>query len=175
MPDGVIATVRQLVLVVVAFAVVGALAGVVWEWVWTPPEGVAYQGEWLLDIDGLRSDFSSTGLYVVIGTAAGLLTGALVGVVFPHREVASLVGVVLGSALAAWLMLRVGHALGPPDPRPLAAAADDYVRFPSDLRVVGRSPWVALPSGALSGWLVCLIITFHRAVPASPVSQASRG
>jgi hypothetical protein len=37
-------------------------------------------------------------------------------------------------------MFTVGHSLGPPDPRPLAAAMDDLERLPSDLRVAVQEP-----------------------------------
>ena len=39
----------------------------------------------------------------------------------------------VGAALAGFLMWRVGHALGPPDPRTVAATADDFDPIPSDL------------------------------------------
>jgi hypothetical protein len=106
------------VLVVLAtFALVGAIAGVVWEWLWTPPLGIVYRGQWILEPSGPDYEFSGTGWYVVVALAAGLLT-----------------------VLAGWLMFTVGHSLGPPDPRPLAAAKDDLERLPSDLRVAVKDP-----------------------------------
>ncbi len=143
--------------VLAIFAIGGAVAGVVWEWVWTAPSGVVYRGEWrLLDPVEATSDFSATGTYVVVASIAGLLLGALCGLVIHRRELLTLASVIAGAALAAWLMLRVGHALGPPDPRPLAASAKEFSPLPSDLRVVGKSPLVALPSGALLGLIVVL-------------------
>ena len=159
MPDrltGARAAALRLVVVVAAFAVVGALAGVVWEWLWTPPSGVVLDHELLLDGDGLRSDFSGTALYVLVAAVAGLLLSVALGVVLDRHEVVTLVGVVAGSALAAWLMLRVGVALGPPDPTPLARAAEDYTRIPDALHVSRDSPYTAFPAGAMIG----LIVTF---------------
>ena len=68
----------QAVAIVAIFAVAGALAGAVWEWVWTPPVGVAVHHQWLQDESGLRGDFSATGTYVLVAVAAGLLTGVVV-------------------------------------------------------------------------------------------------
>ena len=130
MPQRMRSVLRQVAVVLLLFAVVGVLAGVVWQWVWSPPTGVAYQGSWVLDVEGLTHDFSGTGLYVVVGAVAGLLAGAAAGVLFDRDELVTLAAVVAGAALAAWLMKEVGQALGPPDPRPLAEAADDYTPHP---------------------------------------------
>jgi hypothetical protein len=129
------------VLVVLAtFAVVGAIAGVVWEWLWTPPLGIVYRGQWILEPSGPDYAFSGTGWYVVVALAAGLLTALALGWVLVSGEITTLVAAVVGSVLAGWLMFTVGHSLGPPDPRPLAAAKDDLERLPSDLRVAVKDP-----------------------------------
>lgn len=148
---------RQVVVVIVVFAVAGALAGVLWEWIWTPPSGVVIDHELLLDGEGLRSDFSGTGLYVLIAAFGGLLLGVTVGVMSDRHELVTLLAVAVGSVLAAWLMLRVGLALDPPDPGPLARAAEDYTRIPDELHVEGRSPYTAFPGGALIGLAVVYI------------------
>ena len=157
---------RQVLLVVVGFAVAGALAGVVWEWVWAPPSGVALGGEFLLDGDGLRSEFSGTALYVVVATLAGLLLGVLVAVLSDRHELLTLVAVAVGSVLAGWLMLQVGTALGPPDPGPLASTAEDYTPLVDELRVSGRSPYIAFPAGALVGLIVVFIGLNRRSAAA---------
>lgn len=150
-----------MLLVLVVFTVAGALAGVVWEWLWTPPSGVAVGGEFLLDGDGLRADFSGTALYVLLASVMGLLVGVLVAVRTDRDELLVLAAVTVGSVLAAWLMLRVGLALDPPDPGPLAREAPDYTPLPAQLEVAGRSPFVAFPVGALVG-LIVVFIGLHR-------------
>jgi hypothetical protein len=145
------------VAVVALFAAGGMLAGLVWEWLWTPPSGVVVDGEWLLDTEALRADFSGTALYVLVATVTGLLLGTLAAMLFDRHELATLVAVVAGSALAAWLMWQVGHRLGPPDPELVARSAEDGARVPGRLEVVGRSPFAALPSGALLGVVVVFI------------------
>jgi hypothetical protein len=137
---GLSAVVTRVAVVLATFAVVGAIAGVVWEWVWTPPLGIVYRGEWLFEPAGPDYAFSGTGWYVVIALAAGLLTALVLGWVLVSGEVTTLVAALVGSVLAGWLMFTVGHTLGPPDPRPLAAAKDDLTRLPSDLRVATGDP-----------------------------------
>lgn len=147
----------QVVAVIALFAVGGALAGVVWEWLWTPQSGVVVEGEWLLDTEALRADFSGTALYVLVAAVTGLLLGTLAAMLFDRHEIATLVAVAAGSALAAWLMWRVGQSLDPPDPHLVARTAKDGTRVPGRLEVAGRSPFTALPAGALLGLIVVFI------------------
>lgn len=149
--------VRQVVVILLALAVVGALAGVVWQWLWTPPSGVVINHQWLQDESGLRGDFSGTGTYVAVAAVAGVLSGAVLGAVFDRRELLTLVTVLLGSALAAWVMYRVGLALGPTDPRDLAGSAKDGTHLPGRLVVSGDSPFRALPGGAMVGLVVVFL------------------
>ena len=148
----------QLGLVVAALAAVGALAGVVWQWIWTPTVGVVVDHRWTAgDALGLQHEFSGTGWYVAVALVAGLLAGVVAALLVDRAPLLTLAAVVVGSALAAWVMLLVGSALGPPDPDVVARTADDGTRLPMQLSVTGRSPWIALPSGALIGLLVVFI------------------
>ena len=157
-----------LVGVLLACAVAGVLAGIVWEWVWTPPSGIAYQGRWVLDEDGLPHEFSGTGWYVVVAASAGLLLGLATAVAARDREVLRLAALAVGAVLAGWVMFHVGHALGPPDPARLARGADDLTAIPGDLRVGGAelherwyaldsAAFVALPAGALLGFAAVML------------------
>ncbi len=160
-------------IIVALFAAGGVVAGVVWEWLWTPQMGVVVDHEWLLGLAGLRAEFSATGLYVVVASIAGLLIGALCGVLLDRAELVTLVAVLVGAALAGWVMVQVGHALGPPDPRELAETARNGTRFPSDLRIVGTSPYVAFPAGAALGLTVVLLGMTKRLAPAVDPPGAS--
>lgn len=157
MPERVRAALTRGLLVVAVFAAGGALAGVVWEWIWTPPSGVVIEHRYLLDGEGLRSDFSGTALYVLVAAVTGLLLGVLVAVRTDRSELLTLGAVVVGSVLAGWLMLQVGTAVDPPDPGPLAAEAEDLTRLPDELEVAGTSPYVAFPAGALVGLIVVFV------------------
>jgi len=151
-------TATELGLVVAAFALGGAVAGFAWERLWTPATGVVVDHRWRpADALALQQQFSGTGWYVVVGTALGLVLGIVASLLVDRVPLLTLVAVVVGSALAAWLMLRVGVALGPPDPQHVAAAAKDGTRLPAQLTVSGRSPFIAFPLGALLGLVIVLI------------------
>ncbi len=139
----------QVLAIVGCLVVAGALAGVVWEQIWTPPPGVAFHGTWVLDGEGLPEDFASTGLFALIGVIVGLVVGAIVALVFHEDEVFSLAAVVLGAALAVAVMWWVGTTLGPPDPAVLAKTADDFEPIVGNLTVRGLPAFLALPFGAI--------------------------
>jgi len=145
---------RQVVVSVLVLVVVGALAGLVWFWLWTPPTGVVVDHEWVQDERGLRGNFSATGSYVAVAAISGLLVAILLGVVFDRREIVTLVVVLLGSVLAGWVMYRVGLALSPADPRGLADSAKDGTRLPGQLAISGKSPFRAFPGGAMLGLVI---------------------
>ncbi|MCW2834648.1 MAG: hypothetical protein JWN68_2601 [Nocardioides sp.] len=146
---------------VLAFAVVGAVAGVVWELLWDAPDGLVFEGKWYLEPAGPDYAFSGTGWYVVVALVAGSLTALALGWLWPRHELVSLAAMVVGSTLAGWVMFKVGHALGPQDPQLLAAGKEDLSTLPSELSVVGAgddprlhifdsSAFVAFPVGAMT-------------------------
>lgn len=153
----VVPAIAQAGVALVVCAVAGVLAGAVWQWLWTPSTGVVVDHKWLLGLDGLRAEFSATGLYVLVASVAGLLVGTLCGLFLDRAELVTLVAVLVGAALAGWVMVQVGQVLGPPDPRELAETARNGTRLPSDLRIVGASPYVAFPAGATLGLAVVLL------------------
>jgi hypothetical protein len=146
--------VRQVVVILLVFAAAGALAGVVWEWLWKPPTGVVLDHRWLQDEAGLRGDFAGTGSYVLVAAVTGLLVAAALALVFDRAELVTLVTVLVGAYLAGWLMYHVGLALGPVDPQDLARTAPDNTHLPGKLIVSGASPERAFPAGALVGLVI---------------------
>lgn len=150
----VVRLVVQVLGIVAVFAVTGALAGVVWQWIWSPPTGVVVHHQWLQDEAGLRGDFSGTGTYVAVAVVAGFVSALLVGILFDRHEVLTLVVVLGASVLAGVLMHRVGSHFGPADPVDLARSAKDGTKLPGTLTVSGDSPFRAFPGGAVAGLLV---------------------
>jgi hypothetical protein len=138
----------------VLLVVAGALAGVVWVWLWTPPSGVVVDQQWVQDESGLRGDFSATGSYVAVAAVTGLLVAVLLGVLFDKAELVNLAVVLVGSVLAGWVMYHVGLALSPADPRSLADSVEDGTRLPGRPTVSGISPFQAFPGGAMLGLVI---------------------
>jgi len=139
----------QLAAVLAIFAAAGAGCGWLWFRLWDPPQGVAFEGKWYLDEDGLRGVFSSTGWFVVVAAGAGLVLGVVCALLFTRSELVTLLAVLLGASLATFLMWRVGLALSPADPHALARAAADGDHIPGRIEASGFSPFLVLPTMAL--------------------------
>ena len=158
---------------VATFAAVGALCGLLWFHLWQVPPGVVSDGEWFTDETGLRGDFAGTGLYVAIAALAGLVLGALAAWFLDRAELVTLVAVAAGSVLAAYLMLRVGYHLSPPDPQVVARTAEDGARVDGALRVHQWPPRLAFPFGALVGLVAVYSLTGGRTPPGWTGAAAS--
>lgn len=168
----VVATARTTLFVALAYVGAGAVAGVVWVWVWEPPSGVVVDGRWVHDPAGLSEAFSGTGWYVVIAVVAGLLT-ALAVTWWSRREIVTLVATLVGATVAGWVMYQVGQALGPTDPQVLAQGRADLTPLPGSLEIAGTGPdpepwspgssaFVAFPGGALAVLAAVFLTTDRR-------------
>lgn len=142
----------------------GVLAAWVWQSRWTPVTGVALGHEFLLDGQGAPEAFSATGSYVGWALVFGALAGLLAGVVTRSHELVTVVVLLCSAGVAGWLMAVLGHAWGPPDPRPLAQQLEDFEPLVADLRVSGVAPYLAFPAGALLGLMTSYLVesSIHR-------------
>lgn len=179
---------RTALLVLLAYVVLGAVAGVVWETIWTPPGQVIAQHQVFYDsYESLRRVFTGTGLYVVVSAVASGLLALTVTLLTRRRELLILGLVVVGSALAAAVMWKIGTSLAPADPATLAAHTTKRTNVSGELTVEGTSPFLVWPMTSL---LVLSLVFFawpghhlaHRARAASPpdsreadISRARRG
>ncbi len=138
--------------VVLVFAVVGVLLGVLWvEVVWSPALGQVSKGTWYpFDERSLSRETAGTSSYVLVAGIGGLVLGLLAAAVSARAELVVLAAVVVGGAVAACLMWWVGTTLGPADPATLAASVREGTELPGDLSVDGLSPFLVLPTTALA-------------------------
>lgn len=142
--------VRTVLLVLLAYAVLGALAGVAWEAIWTPPGQVISKHQVFYDsYASLRRAFTGTGLYVLVAAVASALLGLVVGLLTRGRELLMLVLVIVGSVLAAAVMWRVGTSLGPADPASIAAHTQGRQSVQGELSVAGSTPYLVWPMTSL--------------------------
>ena len=157
MPDRM--RVAHLALLVVGFLVAGAAGGVLWERLWKPTSGVAYDGQWYLEPAGPDIAFQAVALFVMIAFPLGLVLAVLAGL-RREGETTTVVTVLVAAIAAGVLMYAVGAALGPADPQALAAGSPDYTPLAGDLGLtapdVGRTAWhstalLAFPAGAMTG------------------------
>jgi hypothetical protein len=152
----------QALATVAVFAGAGAGAGWLWYKLWDVPSGVVSGGAWYTSEAGLRDDFEGVAWYVTIALAAGLVLGLLTAWAFDRSELVTLAAVVIGSVLAAYLMLRVGTHLSPPDPHELAKTAQDGDKLKGALRVTSWAPRGAFTFGALLGLAVVYAVSVGR-------------
>ena len=153
----------QALATVVLFAAVGAAAGWLWYKLWDVPSGVVSGGKWYTGEAGLRDDFQGVAWYVAIALVAGLVLGTLTAWLFDRSELATLVAVIVGSALAAYVMLRVGTHLSPADPHELAKTAQDGDKLKGALRVRSWAPKGTFTFGALVGLALVYAASTGRA------------
>ena len=156
-------------LLVLAFVLVGAGLGVLWaQVVWSPPQGRISAGTWYpLGERALSAQTGGTSTYVALAALGGLVLGGVSAWAASRAELLVLAAVVVGGALAAWLMWQVGTALGPPDPDSVSAA--DGTRLPGALTVAGVSPFLTLPTVALGVLTVALLVW-----PSSGLDRSAR-
>ena len=141
---------RTALVVLLAYAVVGAVAGVVWEWIWNPPGQIIDRHQVLFDsYASLRRVFTGTGLYALVGGLASALLALAVTTLTRGRELWVLLFVIVGSAIGAALMWRVGTQLGPADPASIAAHTSGHTAVPGDLSVTGKTPFLIWPMTSL--------------------------
>ena len=146
---------RDVAVVLVAFAVAGALGAFIWHWWWTPAAtGFVFENE---PYFGPDLEFRSTGTYVVVSAALGFLLGLVLTWLRDRDEVLTLVSLVVGGALAALLMAVIGHVLGPESAAAVARGAADGDSVTADLRVQPGPAYLPFPVSALIGALVVLL------------------
>ena len=141
----------EIVAILVLFAVAGVVCGWFWEHRWTPPSGLGYQGKWYPYGSGVEHVFDGTGSFVVIATVVGLVLGLACAWFFTASEIGTVVAVLVGGALAAWLMHTVGLHLAPSDLAEKARNATDAIPLKGSLRTYGDSYRVAFPGAAVVG------------------------
>jgi hypothetical protein len=165
----------QALVVLVLFCAAGAALGLLWERLWDPTEGMVVRHEWFVvddqlryDLDGLRNQFSGTGLFVLISLAAGLVLGVLSALLLARDEVVTMLAVALGAALGAVVMWQVGSHLGPPDPEVLAATAKRGTVLPDDLELGSPGALLAMPFAGLLGLCAVFLLVPGRSREATP-------
>jgi hypothetical protein len=152
----------QALVVLVVFGAVGAACGWLWYHLWDPPSGVVAEHQWFTSEAGLRDDFQGVAWYVAIALTAGLVLGILTAWLLDRSELVTLVAVIAGSVLAAYVMLRVGTHLSPGDPHELAKSAQDGTKLKGSLRVGSWPPRASFTFGAMVGVAFVYLVSARR-------------
>ncbi|HZA16873.1 MAG TPA: DUF2567 domain-containing protein [Pseudonocardiaceae bacterium] len=151
-----------------ALGVLSAVAvwGLPLGWLWSrlaPPEFVvlsaaaAGPGGVLPLVGQSEHRFDDMATFMLLGLAAGVLTGAAVWLLRQRRGPVVLVAAVLGSLISAWLAMNLGLSLADARYPDVAATGAAFLRAP-----VLESSWVvvAQPFGAAIAY--CVTTAWHR-------------
>ncbi len=138
------------------------LVGIPLGWIWSrlaPPERVrVYDGNQLVPLQ-LESwhRFDAMGIYLLLGLAAGIVTGAIVWLLRERRGPVMMIAAVLGGLLAGWLGTSMGVAFanshyaitGTPN---LGDVLTKAPQLESMWVLVAQPLATALVYGLLAGW-----------------------
>jgi hypothetical protein len=148
---------RDALLTLVTMALVGVVAGVLWSQLADPvvatrtAEGIG-SGE-----ADLARQVSADGWFAAIGFAGCLVAGVVLTLWRRTDEVATLLALVAGAVLAAWLCSNVGALLGPDPATQTLADAAVGTRAEDQLQVHTWVVYLAWPFGAVVGSLLVLL------------------
>lgn len=142
---------REAAVVLGCFAALGLIGALVWWQVVTLPHyTVGAQGA-AMDEPELAKQVGLDGWYAVIATVGAVLAGTLIALRFQRDLVLTVVLLVLGGALAAWVMREIGLWLGPPDPHSVLKGAHQGATVPVRLSITMPAVYLVWPVAALLG------------------------
>jgi hypothetical protein len=158
---------RDVLVVLGVFLLLGLLGGVLWSQLVTPADYTKVTGGGGMGETDFGHQFGADGWFVVIGVLGGLLAGlGLTG--WRSRDPLLVVGLLLvGSCLAAAVVVLLGHLLGPGDPGAALRAVGVGAKVPERLDVGPQLPgqpheadlpaYLSWPIGALAGAMFVLL------------------
>lgn len=155
--SAVLAFLADAAVIVPAMAIVGAAAGGVWSLLVTPPAQVRFEDGIGQDEVALSQVFPVDGWFVVCALVAAILAALLLGGLRKRDPLATLLLVVAGSVLAAYVMREVGPLLGPDDPAALLESAPVGTRADAPWELSSDVALLAWPVAALTGMLIILL------------------
>lgn len=142
---------RDAAIVIGWFLVLGLLAAVLW-WQVTPlAEFTRTTSSAQMDEEQLGRQVAADGWYLTIAAVGGLVSGITLLSVRRRDPVAMVLLVAAGSLLAGWLMLRVGHLLGPSDPTAALRHARVGAKVPVPLAIQAQGVFWIWPVTTLLG------------------------
>jgi hypothetical protein len=184
MPDSSRAAARDTVAVVGCLLLLGVVCGVIWSMVVTPADFTRLHNGAEMSEAELSKQFGADGWYAVISVCAAVLAGVVLTWWRSRDALWTAAMLLLGSLLAAVVMVATGHLLGPPSTRQALAAAKVGAKVPESLGLGVRpvTPvgpylsgtamfYLAWPVGVLAGCLAVLLLKVPAAEPADPSEQ----
>jgi len=148
---------RDVALILVVLCVAGVVAGVVWPQLVDPVTATRSAAGVGSPETELVKLVQADGWFAAIGFATCLVLALVLSLWRRHDEVVTLVTLVAGSLLAAWLCAFVGGVLGPDPAAEVLAQAGVGATAPDELVVSAKAAYLAWPLGAVVGSLFVLL------------------
>ena len=153
---------RDAALVVVAFVVAGAVAGLVWPHLVTPVTVTRTEDGISTGELALAHQFDNDGWYAVLARVVGFSLGAAMVAWRRSDVLVTVLACLLGAGLAAWSMAAVGHLTGPADPSTVLANARVGGTAAEEVQVAARAAYLVWPIAAAVGVLAVLLSPLSR-------------
>jgi len=148
--------VTDAVVVLGVLLVLGLVAGLLWPQLVDPVRFVRTANGISSDEVQLAHQFDDEGWYVVVAVVAGALAGAVLTAWRSRDPLATLVLLLVGASLAAWVMTKVGEAVGPPAVTSVLRDAEVGATAPGPVEVRTWAAYLVWPISALFGSTVVL-------------------
>ncbi len=166
---------RETAIVLGCFAALALIGALVWWQVVSLPHYLVGPEGGAMDEEQLSKQVAIDGWYAVIAVVGGVVAGTLIALRFQRDLVLTVVLLVLGGALAAWVMRTVGLAVGPPDPKTVLEGAKQGSTVPVQLAVTMPAVYLIWPVAALLGSVGVVWGTDSKKDDAEPDMSAWEG
>ncbi|HSE08908.1 MAG TPA: hypothetical protein VLB29_09585 [Nocardioidaceae bacterium] len=161
----------DIVVVLGALVLVGAVCGVIWWLVVDPAEFTKTRGGGAMGELDLAKRFNADGWYSVIAILVGFVSGVVLTWWRDRDYRLTTVLLVVGAALAAAAMALVGRVLGPGDPQGGLPLLERGERVPVQLEVLATVTYLTWPIAVLAGAL--MVLWSAPGVPSTHDAKAS--
>lgn len=147
------------------YVILGVVGGLLWRWWWNAPSGVVINHGWIPGVVSTGGSLyplasppqaipAATAHWALLAVAVGLIGGLVGALAGRGREYAALAVTMIGSGVAALLMMGVGYLHRGVDPNTLAAVLPDGVILQDRLSLA--TPWLLALPLAVSGTVLAV-------------------
>ena len=147
---------KDVLVVLASFVVAALLAGALWPQLVDPVVVERAENGILTGEVALGDRFDTVGWYSLLAGACGLLLGAVLVARRHAHEVITLLAVLVGACLAAWLSARIGTWVGPDDPNQVLADAEVGATAEDRVVLTADVAYLVWPISAMIGSVVVL-------------------
>jgi hypothetical protein len=167
--------VRDVAVTLVAFLVAAVLVGFLWPQLVDPVVVERADLGLLTDEVALADRFDTVGWYSLLGGGFGLVLGVGLLARRQAHEVVTVLAVLAGAFLAAWLSAQLGTAVGPEDPDKVLAGAEVGATAQERVVLTSDVAYLVWPISAMIGAVVVLWSRHGRGSEERPAAHAAAG